>query len=342
MSPRTCLITGSNGVIGQKLARWLMGGTVDVAGKATQWHVKLLDDYDGFCQGKRNDPTTSEVWEGFPDKLTGTFEHVQGELSQYSDEWVSSFEGVDAVIHFQANNPYPECNWYESQASMAMTGNTLAAAHANGVSRYVFASSNHVMGNYWREGPILTDFAPAITPSTPPNTGTRFEVPAMKCDATPYATAKLAGEVMCKSAAAANHSSGFSAVAVRIGWCQPGANTPDMMSAAGTPTVTDGNKGAGGPKYSERALGYDCDKALLAWFQNMWLSNRDMGQIFQRSLEFEFTAAQNSELQGYICVNGNSANTGKRWSECNFDLLGYRPVDDVSKQPGYKNPYGTE
>jgi nucleoside-diphosphate-sugar epimerase len=222
---RTCLITGSNGVIGQKLARWLLGGTINSAGDPCEWHVKLMDDYDGFCQNKKNDPSASAVWEGFPDKLTGTFEHVQGDLTKYSDELASSFEGVDAVIHFQAMNPYPECTWYESQCSMDMTANALAATQANNVGRFIFGSSNHVMGQYWREGATLSADAPAITPSTPPNTGTRFEVPAMKCDATAYASAKLAGEVMCRSAAAANYNSGFSAIAVRIGWCQPGWDT---------------------------------------------------------------------------------------------------------------------
>jgi hypothetical protein len=68
-------------------------------------------------------------------------------------------------------------------------------------------------------------------------------------------------------------------------------------------------------------------------------SNRDMGQLFQRSLEYEFPGSLNNEHQGFLIVNGNSANTGKRWSEDNFDLLQYRPKDDVSKRPGYVNPY---
>lgn len=155
MATRKVLITGANGVLGTKLARWLIG----IPGGA--YHVKLLDDFDGFHQGNRVDVANSTCWEGFPEHITGTFEHVQGTLLDYSTnqaqppDWVESLSDVDAIVHFMAVNPYPECNGQEAQKSMQMHANLIAAAQQQNVRRLVFASSNHVMGGYWREGPTI-------------------------------------------------------------------------------------------------------------------------------------------------------------------------------------------
>ena len=178
-------------------------------------------------------------------------------------------EDVDVVVHLQAWNPYPEATWHDSQLSMDMTAHTIEAAKTGGVpilhtlnvtltliggvSRFIFASSNHVFGKYWREGSDLHQASP-ITRSTPPNVGTTFRVPSFDCDATPYAAAKLAGESMLRAAVASQP--GFSGVALRIGWCQPGENLPDTMSVTGTPTISEEGEGPTG-QYTELARGYD-------------------------------------------------------------------------------------
>lgn len=107
--------------------------------QAARWHVKLLDDYEGFCKGHANDPT--------PDDSNGTLEFVQGDLRYPGKvhalrpstlprascrgesgvggggalchrvgrdacgavvQWEDAFAGVDSIMHLQAWNPYPE------------------------------------------------------------------------------------------------------------------------------------------------------------------------------------------------------------------------------------------
>ena len=119
-------ITGGNGNIGQKIASHLLRGTVSRGGDPVTWHVKLLDDFEGFCKGQRNSPSVTQT-------ATGSLEHVQADLRAYSSEVSSSLEGVDVVVHLQAWNPYPEATWEDSRLSMDMTANAIEAARAGGV-----------------------------------------------------------------------------------------------------------------------------------------------------------------------------------------------------------------
>ena len=97
---------------------------------------------------------------------------------------------------------------------------------------------------------------------------------------------------------------GFSGVALRIGWCQPGANMPDTMSATGTPTVADDAADAG-TGYSDVALGFDDEAKVLPWFENMWFSNRDMLQCVERCVDYE--------ADEFKAIFGMSANSNMRW-----------------------------
>jgi len=97
---RCMAITGGNGNIGQKIAAHLIKGTVcPHGGELIKWHVKLLDDYNGFCKGQKNSPNVDG------DRI-GSVEHVQADLREYG-RWSSSLAGVDAIVHLQAWNPYP-------------------------------------------------------------------------------------------------------------------------------------------------------------------------------------------------------------------------------------------
>ncbi len=61
-------------------------------------------------------------------------------------------DGVDAIVHL-AGDPSPSATWdsiYE--LNIGGTRNVLEAARLEGVRRVVFASSNHAMGMYDREG----------------------------------------------------------------------------------------------------------------------------------------------------------------------------------------------
>ncbi len=88
----------------------------------------------------------------------------------------------------------------------------------------------------------------------------------------------------------------MSVIAVRIGWVRPGDNLPQEVPP-------------------ERG----------AWFQLMWLSNRDYCQLMERCLVAELP-------ERFVVVNAMSANTGMRWDiEQTRRLLGYQPQDDVTR-----------
>jgi hypothetical protein len=84
-----------------------------------------------------------------------------------------------------------------------------------------------------------------------------------------YAASKLMGDRACLAEA---HRSGgaLTSVCVRIGWCQPGENRPEMINTSGLPGA-------------EKSTGPDT-KRDLRWFRNMWLSNRDFVAVIERGL----------------------------------------------------------
>lgn len=57
-------------------------------------------------------------------------------------------------------------------------------------------------------------------------------------------------------------------ISLRVGWCQPGENMPDTMSATGTPSIADDADDVKNG-YSEVALGFDNEHKILPWFENM-------------------------------------------------------------------------
>lgn len=288
---RTVVITGGCGNLGSKLARHLLsrGG----------WRVVLLEKPEYYKE--------SAVPEGA--------EVVLGDAADGAGAWTAAFSGADAVVHFSAVNPYPNASWEESAASMSHVFNVLLAASARGVRRVVFASSNHVMGGY-KDRPDLG----RVHPTSPPMVGTALRDPealAKSGDAVAYAAAKLAGEQLAKALAAAGSRTSFALL--RIGWCQPGANRPETLSAAGVPPEYQQDKaGAAG---AAAAADVDVDEA---WFKGMWLSNRDFLRYFEAALDAPVAAGST------IHVNAMSGNAGMRWSlEETVAALGVEALDDV-------------
>jgi len=272
--------------------------------QTAKWHVKMFDDYEGFCGGVYNDPT--------PPGATGTHEFVNAKM-QDMGPWAEAFEGVDSVMHLQAWNPYPEATWDDSRLSMDITCNAISAAAKFGVRRFIFASSNHVFGRYWREGATLSESGKPIDRDTLVNPGTQFRVPSFDCDATPYAAAKLAGE--CALRAASDTTEGFSGISLRIGWCQPGENMPDTMSATGTPSIADDAEDAD-TGYSEVALGFDDEHKILPWFEN---SKRRNGPALLPFLpatkpRMRFRCVQCGSATGICCRQWSAASTTSRTS----------------------------
>ena len=74
--------------------------------------------------------------------------------------WRDALARVQTVVHFAACNPCPDASWDEAAVSIDMTLNVaLAAGDSPSVERFVFATSNHVMGRY-KDDPLAATVGP--------------------------------------------------------------------------------------------------------------------------------------------------------------------------------------
>jgi NAD+ dependent glucose-6-phosphate dehydrogenase len=173
--PRIVLITGACGNIGRKLrAAW-----EDV------YDLILLDSNPG---------EDDDVF--------------QADLSIFDEEWITHFHGVDTVVHLAANSN-EMCSLDELiEPNLDAMANVFNAAALAGVDRIVFASSNHVMGDYKHldDDPIAVDL--------PPRPGNA------------YGMLKLIGERLGQSLALAFD---LTFIALRIGSVQEGRNRPETL-----------------------------------------------------------------------------------------------------------------
>src|SRR3984957_2328676 len=258
-------ITGANGNLGRKLIAALLAAPDIAAIHAIDRDVAGLSPHDARL---------------FP---------IQADLR--GPGLLDALAGIHAVIHLAAQNPYPDASWEDASASFDMTAKLSEACAKAGVSRLVFASSNHVMGGYKDTPVALSDGG--LTTDLPPLVGTRVKTSEGLIDSTAYAAAKLMGE---RVVAVKAETGAFSAVLLRIGWCQPGENTPQTISAAGTPKSG----------LIETDLEREHD---LRRFGAMWPSTSEfVGCVF---------AACRVEASAWpppaIVVNARSANRRSRW-----------------------------
>jgi nucleoside-diphosphate-sugar epimerase len=285
---RSVLVTGARGNLGQKLIAHLL---------AQDWCERIV----AFDRSA-------------PASATGVdrVRWVEGDLADPSDvRWHEALAGVDAAVHFAAQNPYPDAPWSDACASFDMTLALLGAAGQAGVRRIVFASSNHVMGQY-KDAPLADALTPGgLTTALPPGPGTRWFNGKEMLQGTAYAASKLMGERACLAEAQRSNGA-LTAICVRIGWCQPGENRPETINTSGLP----GEEASAGPD-TERDL---------RWFRNMWLSNRDFTAVMERAL----LADTGAWPQPGIVVNGMSANRGMPWDvDATRRLIGYVPKDSI-------------
>jgi nucleoside-diphosphate-sugar epimerase len=171
VSSRKCvLITGAAGRIGRSLAD------------------QLQDRYDlrlHYNQSPIENPPVTDV--------------MQADISQF-DQVLSLMHGIDAVVHM-AGEPSVGAAW-ESVHESNIVGayNVIEAARRSGVGKFIFASTNHVMGMYDRDAqwPIY-----ASQPVRPDSL---------------YGVSKAFGENLGRHYA---DQFGMSVINLRIGWFLP-------------------------------------------------------------------------------------------------------------------------
>lgn len=223
--------------------------------------------------------------------------------------WIDPVVEADAVVHFAAQNPAPDSNWLEASQSIDMTMNLLQWVGQT-PCRFVFASSNHVMGGY-KDAPLPP--GQLLMADTTPRPGTRFFDGYEYRTPTAYGASKLMGE---RAVVARSASSLLTGVNVRIGWVQPGENRPETIDLRGAGRRT----GPALPDQDEVERG-------MAWFRGMWLSNRDFVSLMEKAI----TAPEDSWPARAIVVNGISNNTGSAWHlDETRRWLGYAPLDDIA------------
>jgi nucleoside-diphosphate-sugar epimerase len=237
--------------------------------------------------------------------------------------WIDACEAADAIAHFAVRNPAPSGSWDDTVIAIDMTANLLEHLNPAGC-RFVYASSNHTMGQYkdldWQG---LT-----LSSRTPPLPGTRFFSADGYHQPNMYGGSKLTGERLLRAKAIATDGR-LSAVSLRIGWCLSGDGDPRHINVAGG--------GSGGPG----AIVQDADEAArdLVWFRTMWLSHRD----FVGFCEAALTADASAWPQPAISLAAVSNNTNTLWDLSEAKAwLGFEPADDVWTAlgvPPMRSPY---
>ena len=241
---------------------------------------------------------------------SGKFHAIAADLRDPHDQrWIAPVGQADAVVHFAAQNPWPDSSWPEGVQSFDMTLNLLQhVGHAP--CRFIFASSNHVMGGY-KDAPLPA--GETLNAATPPRPGTRFFDGYEYRTPSAYGSSKLLGERAVAARAAVTQ---LTAVNIRIGWVQQGENRPESVNPGG------GGKRIG-PALPDQA---ELDRAIT-WYRGMWMSNRDFLQLLEKAL----TAPADRWPDRTIVVSGVSNNSGTAWSlDEGRRWLGYEPLDDVA------------
>jgi nucleoside-diphosphate-sugar epimerase len=287
-------ITGAAGNLGAKLVDHLL---------AAPWcdAVVGLDRRDVAVASTKHHPVTAD-------------------LADPNDaRWIDSLAGCDSIVHFATRNPAPNCTWNEAAETVAMTARLIDRAADAGMGRFVFASSNHVMGGY-KDSPLADDLKPGqLTTDLPPSPGTRVTRNGHRDRPTAYSSSKLYGEALAASKAVATGGK-LTAVSVRIGFCQGGENNPATINAIASRATPEEIEAA------NREHPRD-----LAWFRGMWLSNRD----FLTAMERAIRANSKGWPAPAIVVNGMSANTGAAWDLAfGRRMIGYEPQDDWKRVLG--------
>jgi nucleoside-diphosphate-sugar epimerase len=295
--PARVMVTGGGGNLGKKLVAHLVG---------LPW-VETIYALD-------IKPMTGAPFD------SPKVETIVCDLGDANDtRWWAAATAADAIIHFAVRNPAPTGDWDDAVIAVDMTAGLIARSNPNGC-RFLFASSNHAMGQYkdhdWH--------GLRLTSSTPPLPGTRLFSPGGYVQPNMYGATKLIGERLLRAAAIASGGR-FTGIGVRIGWCLHAGMGPEKINGGG----------GGSPRPGTVAQTPEEAARDLIWFRNMWLSDRDLCAVFEAGL----TADASGWPEPGIVVNGMSGNRTMLWDLDEAKAwIGYVPQDDVWTSIGIEPP----
>jgi UDP-glucose 4-epimerase len=179
---KTILVTGGCGFIGTNLVKYL---------SQKHYKVRILDNLS----------TPSPIWTPCPHSsssppLTQSTELLMGDIRD-PEVIKKALEGIDAIVHLAARASVaeslknPKENW---EVNVNGTLNLLEACRHKGVGKFIFASSNAVLGE-----------------QPPPVDESKIPHPL-----TVYGASKLAGEALCSTY---YHSFGLNTISLRFANC---------------------------------------------------------------------------------------------------------------------------
>jgi len=228
---------------------------------------------------------------------------VEADVTDY-DAVRSAVEGVDAVVHL-AGYPRTDGSWPEVHLNNVVgTYNAVEAAADAGVERFVFASTNHVVGMYEVEG------APEIYA---PEHGLTVDHTVPPRPDSLYGVSKLFGEGLGRYYAEhPDHDHPCRFYALRV--CGVRHAERDHPYGDAERGVEEGRWERGSEAY-ERAV---------ARRKAMWTSRRDLAQLVGCCLTDDSV-----EFDVFYSVSDNDG----RWFDIEHarDVLGYEPQDSADE-----------
>lgn len=256
------VVTGSTGLIGGLVMdAWRASGKYDVIGVA---------------------------------RSEGTYTDVVADVTDL-EPLVEAFQGVDAVVHLAATAAV-DSSWDDVlNSNLIGTRNAFEAARIAGVSKVVYASSNHAVGTYETENvPQLWDL----------HDPRQWDHTAEIRPDSYYGVSKVFGEAMARYYV--DHH-GMRAVCLRIG----GVRSPEDPTHPSQlwKRERDGEEGIREKRRRMRAV---------------WLSERDCVHLIERSLETDHE---------WVLAYGISDNPRKIWDiDHAREVLGYAPMDAAPEE----------
>lgn len=185
--PQTILVTGGCGFIGTNLVKYLADRS---------YKVRILDNLSTSSRLWTSNPQQTQVTQETPDSGLSTANLMVGDIRD-RQAVVKAMDGIDAIVHLAAHTSVVESSEDPTEdwdVNVNGTLNLLEVSRQNRVERFVFASSNAVVGE-----------------QPPPIDEMRTPQPL-----SPYGASKLAAEALCS---AYYHSFGLKTVSLRFANC---------------------------------------------------------------------------------------------------------------------------